>query len=987
LAAATISDTHAQSLSTELEIDSSSTSRFGEALLFLVNNLHRINVSTLDAYFAKLLSNHAYELGVGALWSIATPRELAEQKQRAIVELLDQLTDTESARLMRFINKGKYNRSILGSLGQTISSLISPFYQSTAAAWSSDLREESACQLLTSDQISSAIDVITLLMENDECVPFIKTLTTDLATLRADDWDTAIKGGLFKKILGGERTFSRKPLPDCLVDAYLPLTKHVVALKILELENQTSATFSILSKYADILNRIKCESNRLEFGDVPRFLGRGERNFESSFRMDGTIAHLLLDEFQDTSLPQWNIVEPLAFAISQQHDSSFFCVGDVKQAIYGWRGGRREIFDRLESSLSSISCDTLEQSYRSSRVVVEFVNTIFSNLDAHPNPSVHADTLGHWQKDFVALTPVLKHDGYVEYINAEVGNDKNERLQCCLRLAAEKTEMLLAANREMQIGILVRTNDSIATLMHLLTARGIACSEDGGNPLSNYSAVQLVLSALSLIEHPENSVAQFHVYHSPLADMFGYDAESSKHKSACDASLRFRQLFAANGFQSVLNELVLMLEPHVDTIQFTRLEHLLVFADAYTFSRGFRLDEFIQAVEKERFSEPEAARVRVMTIHQSKGLEFDAVILPTLESTLAPRAPTYAVTRNTSTQEITDVFMYRNIQIQELLPVRYRNACKSTIAEYVNESLCVLYVSLTRAARALYIIGPCQPKSPKTPPLTSAGIIQMAIHNQYSQSPSSVVYSIGNHDWFEQLPAYISKPTNTAATLPVPLANESSNQPPPLSTASPSSLEGGDRFLLSGVLRSPSATALLFGSQLHYFMEQIEWAQGLYWEKATELFTIKYGSISDELQSHIAMFNENGPLALILNTNFYFEDMTSPLRQFDEPPQDAIHFSVHNEYPICATMDGNLLRGFIDRLVVMRVDQKIVAVDICDYKTDRVHMGTDELKARVSHYRPQIRAYRKAIAQMFALEPSQIGSRLIFTNAGVQVSV
>jgi len=71
----------------------------------------------------------------------------------------------------------------------------------------------------------------------------------------------------------------------------------------------------------------------------------------------------------------------------------------------------------------------------------------------------------------------------------------------------------------------------------------------------------------------------------------------------------------------------------------------------------------------------------------------------------------------------------------------------------------------------------------------------------------------------------------------------------------------------------------------------------------------------------------------------------------------------------------------------MRVNHHIVAVDVCDYKTDRVEDGTEELTASVSHYQPQVTAYRKAIAQMFALESAQIGARLIFTHAGVQVSV
>lgn len=987
LAAATISDQQATKLSAELGIDNTGASKFGDALKFLVGNLHRINVSTLDAYFAKLLTNHAYELGVGASWSIATAGEQAEQKRRAIVELLERLNDTESARLMRFINKDKYTRSILRSLDQTINDLISPFYQSEPTAWSSDLGAESSAGLLTEQQTSTAILDISNLLESEQCAPFVKTINSDLSTLRANDWDTAIKGGLFKKILSGERMFARKQLPDALVSAYLPLTRHVVALKIRELQKQTRATYSVLSQYATILHGIKSETNRLEFGDVPRLLQRGGRNFESAFRMDGAIEHLLLDEFQDTSLPQWNIIEHLALSITSQINSSFFCVGDVKQAIYGWRGGRREIFARLESCLHELSTDTLRASYRSSKVIVEFINEIFQNLDSHPNASVHAETLARWQKGFTPLTPVLEHDGYVEYINSEIGKDKNDRLHCCLTAAVDKAEMLINTNRELQIGILVRTNTSIAILIHLLAGRGIACSEDGGNPLSNYSAVQLILSTLSLIEHPENSAAQYHVYHSPLAELFGTAKERSTNLHTYAATLRFQQRIAEIGFQAVLAELVHALEPHVSAVQFTRLEHLLAFADEFTFSLEFRLDEFINAVENEKFGDPEASRIRVMTIHQAKGLEFDAVILPTLESSLAPQAPAYAVNRDAQTQEITDVFMYRNVQLQELLPSHYREACQHTLAEHVNESLCVLYVALTRAARALYLIGPCKAKPPKSPPLNSAGIIQMAILEEYSQTPNSIIFYKGDSNWFKTMPPYSPKPLATPEPLPLPLANVPATEATPLISASPSSLEGGERFLLSGVLKLSSSSALQFGSQLHFFMEQIHWAQGAYYQEARSAFSSKYGDISSELQSHLLMFMENGPLSPILTTDFYFNEPTSPLHGLENITVESANFTVHNEYPICATVDGTLLRGFVDRLVIVRLNDTIIAVDICDFKTDRVDGDSQELKERVSHYRPQINAYKKAIAQMFDLQLSKIGARLIFTHAGVHEAI
>ena len=170
-------------------------------------------------------------------------------------------------------------------------------------------------------------------------------------------------------------------------------------------------------------------------------------------------------------------------------------------------------------------------------------------------------------------------------------------------------------------------------------------------------------------------------------------------------------------------------------------------------------------------------------------------------------------------------------------------------------------------------------------------------------------------------------------------------------------------------------------------MEQIDWSQGEYWKTANDTFTSKYGAITPELLSHLSMFHNRSPLAMILDTEFYFSDKTSSLRGVEAATKENTQFSVHNEYPICALIDGDLLRGFIDRLVVMRVNERIVAVDICDYKTDRLDESADKLQASVAHYRPQINAYRKAIAQMFALDPSQIGARLIFTHAGAQIPV
>ena len=71
-----------------------------------------------------------------------------------------------------------------------------------------------------------------------------------------------------------------------------------------------------------------------------------------AFRLDGGIRHVLLDEFQDTSPSQWRVLRSLAQSVTAKGGGSFFCVGDAKQAIYGWRGGVAEIFDALDGELT-----------------------------------------------------------------------------------------------------------------------------------------------------------------------------------------------------------------------------------------------------------------------------------------------------------------------------------------------------------------------------------------------------------------------------------------------------------------------------------------------------------------------------------------------------------------------------------------------------------------------------------------------------------
>lgn len=101
------------------------------------------------------------------------------------------------------------------------------------------------------------------------------------------------------------------------------------------------------------------------------------------YRLDCRLDHWLIDEFQDTSDVQWSVLQNLVDEVIQDPDRqrTFFCVGDVKQAIYGWRGGNPYLFRRIREQYGDvIQEESLDQSFRSCPPIIHTINRVFSKF-------------------------------------------------------------------------------------------------------------------------------------------------------------------------------------------------------------------------------------------------------------------------------------------------------------------------------------------------------------------------------------------------------------------------------------------------------------------------------------------------------------------------------------------------------------------------------------------------------------------------------
>ena len=166
------------------------------------------------------------------------------------------------------------------------------------------------------------------------------------------------------------------------------LSEYVFIEKVLPLDKKLK---NIAQKIFDIAQKIKISSKRLTHNDILvytyEFIFNKDLKFVENDRVTeefleligGKIDTIMIDEFQDTSILQWKILKLL-----MNTSENIICVGDEKQSIYNWRGGEKELFEKLETMIEG-NVQNLDKSYRSYKAVIENVNKIFNGYDTKWN--------------------------------------------------------------------------------------------------------------------------------------------------------------------------------------------------------------------------------------------------------------------------------------------------------------------------------------------------------------------------------------------------------------------------------------------------------------------------------------------------------------------------------------------------------------------------------------------------------------------------
>ncbi len=999
LANAAIDDKKRAELADAIQSPQLTSERCRELLAKLTRRLHRLQVGTLDSFFAKLASSFSLELGLPPGWRIAETIEEKRLRADAVQALLEAETDDELVRLLRLLTKGTASRTVSDLIDETVRDCGEVALETDPAAWVKVPRPTppSFAELQRSRQQLEELC-------NDDTRTnkrLQEAIAKDLAAAERDQWEELLKRGILKNLLEGNPTYYKKELDPQTLAVYEPILDQAKRLTLHRLSVQTEGTRELLDKFDREFRELQRRQGECSFSDVARALAEwselSEETDQSSgslaVRLDSRMSHLLLDEFQDTSPLQWSVLQPFAEQVARKQPPkkragqkqlfgdgelppSFFCVGDIKQAIYGWRGGDARIFNTLLRHLPQLTSKELAKSYRSAQPIIDTVNTVFRMMPRHPNLERLAAPIQSWCSAFPQHTTAKTElAGFVQLRAVAAKGDGESQGDVTLQAAADLIADLATKHPARSIGVLTRSNDAVAKLIFELHRRNVSASEEGGHPLTDSVAVRLLLSLLTLADHPGDSIARFHVATSPLGPAFQFvDFKDDVAAAQLAESLRRRLL--CDGYGACLSAWSKLLADHGSSRDHVRLDQLVKLADGYQPSATLRPSDFVEFVREERVADPSGDRIRVMTVHQAKGLQFDIVVLPELDKLIPGQTPALVAGNADPVAPPDAVCLYRDESIQQLLPPELRQLFEQDTERRTHESLCVLYVALTRAIHAMYLlIAPHE----KEPTKSFAGLLRASLTDDFLAPADSVLFETGNADWDVRRMGTPARPVSgKSAQLPgrIRFATPLPKPTRGWQRESPSTHESRPSRQLGELLRTPPTHALERGTLIHKWFEQIEWLddgppsdeQLLAAARTLPPSTLDPARVLPEFRS---LLNKPKIAAALTRESSTHRSLTP---------------RVLREHPFACRFEQTLINGIIDRLVLWSDGDQVVAAELIDFKTDTVADDTS-FAARIETYRPQLDSYRRAVAQLFGLAAKHVSAKLVFVQRGDVIDV
>ncbi len=919
---------------------------FEQDLRRVFEQLHRLRIGTLDSRIAQMLSAASVELGLPAEFAVLD-RESSEYRrlqfqilnalfgggqreqpdQDLFLQLFDEATHGKAEKhLFRELETYIASHRVAYLRFPDVETWKGPTLSDPPQRLESFERDHLAETLL--ERIPTVITHKSLLKSVIAVIHACRTME------KGSRWSRHMpKSKVLTELLRKEAPVlhygkTAYPVEEDLYQDLQALLDHVCAQQVEEVQARTLAMYGFLNVYEQACRRQLLPGGTLAFEDACDLMSRFEdlTPAEFAFRLDGEIDHWMLDEFQDTNQLQWKVLLPFLDEVRMDPERrrSFFYVGDVKQAIYGWRGGDSELFGQIQQDWPGMQRESLDVSFRSAQPVLDLVNLLMDQIPCQDQLS--SEGIQRWNQEFSAhsaANPSLP--GFSQVLRCESQDTVIED---------SIVEIVKTLPEKRDVAILVRTNSEGRQYAETLRAEGFQVSLEGSSPAKDDTGVELVLAALKLAAHPGDRFCR------TFLNLAGLETNPAA----------LLQAVTREGMAPVLQSVMetLCLREKADFSRH-RLERLMALAFEFDQSGDRSIDRFLSFVDQAHIKEHEAhGLIRIMTIHQSKGLGFDAVILPIGESASMCNLRHGELGVSTAEPEHPRLTLLPPKDISQRIP-EYRKIYQQQEADTTYETLCVLYVALTRAKQSLHVLLPPAPKK-------GSGSVTKTGHWIADRLPgpqeSAVPLPKGMVCWFE---------TGTSKLWPSSgsrIPPESSPKPPlylkegqpSLSRLEPSQADQGETRP-DRLFHPIPSDGRHMGTRVHELMCQVEWA--------------------DSLQADVFLTQAEEPLD---------SDVASHVRTLLNLPElrkPETFVTLWQEKKFESVLPDGWVTGIFDRVVLLEH-----GVILQDFKTNR-YTGPET----VNHYRPQMQMYRRVLADMLSLDPSTIRCQLLFSATGNVVEV
>lgn len=498
---------------------------------------------------------------------------------------------------------------------------------------------------------------------------------------------------------------------------------------------------SLLNTVSNELNKIQKEQGVLSISEFNKLIYEQIQNQPAPFiyeRLGEKYKNFFIDEFQDTSEMQWHNLIPLIDNSLSSEDlsgerGSLMIVGDPKQSIYRWRGGKAEQFIALSKDVNPFNnrdkeLFSLETNWRSYSKVIEFNNNFFSFLS---NGFSNEDYMDLY-KNHSFQKENAKKGGYVNISfipkieKAEFGEEENLEKNELYLEATLQTIYKVKANgfRNKDIAILTRKKSHGTEVANYLTENGIPILSSESLLLAASSEVQGIIAVLSYLKNSNDLLAKanFLYYLSLEQDKLEIHDFISQGMSQNDepqlqqwlngfdvdfsfANIRKKSLYEAS--EIIISKIIPMQKRNA-YVQF-----FLDLVLEQDLKKQAGISDFLyywsNNSEKLSIPSPEGNdAVRIMTIHKSKGLEFPVVIFPFADEDYS-KGPKEKIWLDADEEQfgLPKVLVDKNSNVStygEAAALIYNQKKQEELLDDIN----VLYVALTRAEEQLYVISGMQ---------------------------------------------------------------------------------------------------------------------------------------------------------------------------------------------------------------------------------------------------------------------------------------